>query len=254
MGTRGGVGTTTILANIAYLLDKDYKKSTAILDLDIHFGTAAMAFDIEPTRGLATLLENPDRVDSLSLDRVMANVSPGLKILSAEEPLRNTVNMSAHAAETLLRITREKYKYICADIPRTLTPFTRHILEHADQVVLVTELTLHGLRDVMRLTDHLREIKKTPLIVANREGLVSKHEIPRKEFDKHYGQAVHIHIPCMLEAFATAATGDMLVATTHNAAGKDALHQLARRLLGDETIIATKEEKKKLRWIGKDKA
>lgn len=250
MGTRGGVGTTTILANLAYLIDKEYKQTISILDMDIHFGTVAMAFDIDPTRGVAPLFENPDRIDSLFLDRVTANFTSGLNILSAEEPLKNPITPSAKAAETLQRITAEKYPYIFVDLPRMMTPLTRHFLEHADQVVLVTELTLLGLRDLLRLSDYLKDLKKTPLVVANREGLASKHEISKKDFEKHFGEAIPVHIPCMMEAFSTAASGEILIETTKNSAGLAALHQLAELLLGEDAkkSVSTEKEKKKLGW------
>lgn len=254
MGTRGGVGTTTILSNLAYLMQKEYKKNVGILDMDIHFGTAAMTFDIEPVRGLASLLENPDRVDSLSLDRVTATYTSNLHILSAEESLKNPVTTSAAAAKTLHALAQEKYEYIFVDLPRTLTPFTRHFLEQTDQAVLVTELTLLGLRDLLRISDYLKEFKKSPLIVANREGLASKHEMSKKDFEKHAGHPIPIHIPCMMEAFSTAASGEILIETTKNSAGLDALHQLARLVIGEKAASPTTETKKKLRLWQKDKA
>lgn len=255
MGTRGGVGTTTILSNLAYILDKEYHKTTAVLDMDIHFGTVAMAFDIDPTRGVTPLFEQPDRIDSLFLDRVSANFTQGLSLMSAEEPLKNIINPSSNAAETLQRITREKYGYVLVDLPRTMSPLTRSFLERADIVVLVSELTLLGLRDLLRLSDYLKELRKTPLVVANREGLASKHEISRKDFEKHYGQPVAVHIPCMMEAFSTAASGEMLIETTKNSQGLAALRQLAGLVLGEDTAkpAASSKEHKLMGWLHKDK-
>lgn len=256
MGTRGGVGTTTILSNLAYLIDKEYHKTTAVLDMDIHFGTVAMAFDIDPTRGVAPLFEQPDRIDSLFLDRVSANFTQGLSLMSAEEPLKNMINPSSNAAETLQRITREKYSYVLVDLPRSMNPLTRSFLERADMVVLVSELTLLGLRDLLRISDYLKELHKTPLVVANREGLASKHEISRKDFEKHYGQPVTVHIPCMMEAFSTAASGEMLIETTKNSQGLAAMRQLAGLILGEdaEKNTSAAKEHKLMSWLHKDKS
>lgn len=255
MGTRGGVGTTTVLSNLAYLMDKEYQQPTAVFDMDIHFGTVAMTFDIEPTRGVGTLFEQPDRVDGLFLDRVMAGITSGLGVMSAEEPLKNIVQHNAAAVEALIRIAREKYRVTLIDLPRMLTPLTRHFLEHADQVVLVTEPTLLGLRDLIRMTDYLKTFQKMPLVVCNREGLAAKHEMSRKDFEKHYGAAIPVHIPYMLEAFATAASGEMLLEATNNAAGRSALHQLTATLLGEEAgEKKDAPEKKRLGWRPKGKA
>lgn len=255
MGTRGGVGTTTIMANLAYLIDKEYKQKIAALDMDIHFGTVAMSFDLEPVRGVMTLFEQPDRVDSLFLDRVTAKYSDGLSLMSAEEPLKNVIATSTEAAAALETVTRDKFRYVFADLPRVLTPVTRHFLERADEVVLVTEPTLLSLRDLIRLSDYLKELRKVPLVVANREGLASKHEIPKKDFEKHYGSEIKIHIPCMMEAFATSSTGEMLIGTTKNSAALAALHRLAEEILGEDAGKAESEQKdkKRLGWRHKEK-
>ncbi len=254
MGTRGGVGTTTILSNLAYLIDKEYTKSVGVLDMDIHFGTVGMVFDLEPVRGLNVLFEQPDRVDSLFLDRVTARFGDRLSLMSAEEPLKNAIQASASAAEVLERTGREKYQQVFVDLPRTLSPLSRHFLEHADKVVLVTELNLLGLRDLIRLTDYLKELRKEPIVVANREGLASKHEIAKKEFEKHYGHPIHIHIPCMMEAFAASASGEMLLETTKNSAALSAMHRLAETITGEEISQDEALEKKRMGWLHKGKA
>ncbi len=42
IGTRGGVGASTVVNSLAYLTSKD-KRQTALLDLDVHFGTGALS-------------------------------------------------------------------------------------------------------------------------------------------------------------------------------------------------------------------
>src|SRR3546814_3700897 len=71
IGARGGVGASSIATSLAWLLAEKENRSTALLDLDVHFGTGAMAFDLEPGRGLADALENPSRIDGLFIERAM---------------------------------------------------------------------------------------------------------------------------------------------------------------------------------------
>jgi pilus assembly protein CpaE len=59
IGTRGGVGASTIATSLAWLFSADDKMPTALLDLDVHFGTGALALDLEPGRGLTDAIENP---------------------------------------------------------------------------------------------------------------------------------------------------------------------------------------------------
>src|SRR6185437_12730447 len=65
IGSRGGVGTTTVAVSCAWLLAEQHKQRTALVDLDLHFGTVALYLDTDPGSGLCEALEQPSRIDSL---------------------------------------------------------------------------------------------------------------------------------------------------------------------------------------------
>ena len=46
IGTRGGVGASTVATSLAYLSSTKGKRPTALLDLDVHFGTGALSMDL----------------------------------------------------------------------------------------------------------------------------------------------------------------------------------------------------------------
>ena len=51
IGSRGGVGASTIAVNLAWLISQERGHKTALIDLDLEFGTVALSLDLEPTRG-----------------------------------------------------------------------------------------------------------------------------------------------------------------------------------------------------------
>jgi CheY-like chemotaxis protein len=81
IGVRGGVGASTIATSLAWLLGEKAHRSTALLDLDVHFGTGALALDLEPGRGLTDAIENPSRIDGLFIERVGQTLSDGIAAL-----------------------------------------------------------------------------------------------------------------------------------------------------------------------------
>ena len=87
IGVRGGVGASTIATSLAWLLGEKAHRSTALLDLDVHFGTGALALDLEPGRGLTDAIENPSRIDGLFIERAMVRANERLSVLSAEAPI-----------------------------------------------------------------------------------------------------------------------------------------------------------------------
>ena len=92
IGVRGGVGASTIATSLGWLLGDAEGRSTALLDLDVHFGTGALAFDLEPGRGLTDAIENPSRIDGLFIERAMVKATDKLSVLSAEAPLNSAAD------------------------------------------------------------------------------------------------------------------------------------------------------------------
>ena len=91
IGTRGGSGASTIAASLAWTFSQGQGHQTGLLDLDVHFGTAALAMDLEPGRGLTDAIDNPSRIDGLFIERAMIKANERLSILSAEAPMNSPV-------------------------------------------------------------------------------------------------------------------------------------------------------------------
>ena len=53
MGARGGVGTTTVAAGLAWCLAHLHHRNVALVDLDLHFGNLALSLDLVPGPGCA---------------------------------------------------------------------------------------------------------------------------------------------------------------------------------------------------------
>ena len=234
IGARGGVGTTMIAANLAAIFVQEYKISTALADLDPYFGSVALALDLEPGRGLRDALEKPDRVDGLFLERVMVKPFAGLGILSAEEPLMDTINMQPNAGEMIFAALHEKYTCMVVDLPRQMNPLSRYVLAHADHVIIVAEPQITSLRDTLRIKDYLVDQLKrpVPLVVLNKVGVSAANELSAKEFAKNYGHDVRAQFNFLHEIVAATAQGELLSATPKLNATLNPLRSIAREFMG----------------------
>lgn len=234
IGTRGGVGATTAAVNLGYILSHEHKKKTAVVDLDPHFGTVAMAFDLEPGRGLKDAFEKPDRVDALFIDRVMIKQSEHLWILSSEEAASDEIKIAPRAAEHLLGFLRNRFSVVVVDIPRHLDDAGRQTLKQADHIIIVSEANLASLRDAMRLSDYCREKLRTkkPLHLLNRIGLAKKYELAKPNFEKSLNDKVSYEIPFIHEAFANSNVGEPMVKTATGGPAATVYRTMASDLLG----------------------
>lgn len=241
VGARGGVGTTMVATNLATLF-ANAGIPTALADLDAYFGSVALALDLEPGRGLRDALEKPDRVDGLFLERVMIKPFTNLSILSAEEPLVDTITMQPNAGEMIFAALREKYTYMVVDLPRQMNPLTRHVLAHADHVIIVAEPQITSLRDTLRIKDYLvDQLKRTaPMVVLNRIGLSAANELSAKEFTKNFGHEVSGQLNFMHDIVAATAQGELLTSTPKLNATLNSLRAIARSIMGDGEEQETK--------------
>jgi len=252
MGTRGGVGTTTISLNLAGIIASQSKKQVTLVDIDPQEGSVALALDIEPSRGLRDALEKPDRIDSLFIERMMHKPLKNLSVMSAEESLQDPLHIHDHTADTLLRELRAKFDFIVLDIPRHQTHFSRQALKQADYIVLVTELTLLSLRDALRMGDMLRESlkMKPPLVVANRIGLAPKQELLPVDFEKGMNIKIACRVTFAPDIFMQISSDIVAVKHKANPVVKP-LYQLAEQLVPEAKSVAVAGEKKSLGLFAK---
>ena len=150
-GVRGGVGASTIAANLAWHLGKRANRHTVLLDADLHRGSCALLLNAKSGAGLRTALETPQRIDELFIERSSQVVTERLHVLSGEENLLEQVKYEPGAVDRLIETLRKRYNFIVIDAPFTGMELHRDLLMQGHQRVLVMEPTLVGVRDALRL-------------------------------------------------------------------------------------------------------
>ncbi len=150
-GVRGGVGATTLAVNLAWHFGVQMRRHTVLLDPDLHRGMAGFLLNIHPGPGLRMALEAPERIDALLAERAAQPAAERLHVLAGEEKLSLQPNHAPGAALRLLDALRRRYNFIVVDVPFAPVPVYRDLLDLVDHRVLVTEPTLAGVRDTLRL-------------------------------------------------------------------------------------------------------
>lgn len=190
LGSRGGVGATTAAVSCAWVFAEDRKERTALVDLDLHFGTVALKLDSDPGNGLCEALEQPSRVDSLFIERAMIKVSENLRTLAAEAAVGEPQVVDTGAIDVLLYELRRKFAWVLLDLPRFVTPIHRVVLSTASRVILICERSLAGLRDTIRLQTLLREqAPQTRLFMIDSGAHGDRATVGKSEFEKAIGKS-----------------------------------------------------------------
>src|ERR1041384_4657865 len=197
IGVRGGVGASTVATSLAWLMGDKAGRSTALLDLDVHFGTGALALDLEPGRGLTDAIENPSRIDGLFIERAMVRANERLSVLSAEAPIPQPLATDGTAFVQLQEEMRNAFESTVLDLPRQMLIQYPHLVHDAHVAVVVAELTLAATRDTIRILASLKSNapQTKVVVVANRVPSGGALEISRKDFEQSIERPVDIVIP-----------------------------------------------------------
>ena len=197
IGTRGGVGASTLATSLAWLMSERQRQSTALLDLDVHFGTGALALDLEPGRGLTDAIENPSRIDGLFIERAMVKASEKLAVLSAEAPINSPLMTDGAAFYQLQEEMRAAFECTVVDLPRGMLVQHPHLVTEVQQAVIVTELTLAAARDTIRILSWMKSNAPGTrvFLLANRVHPGGQLEISRKDFEGSIERKIDVMVP-----------------------------------------------------------
>jgi len=240
VGARGGVGTSTVAANIAWIMAHEQNQRVALIDLDLYFGTLALALDMEPGRGFREALENPSRIDGLFVERAMVRESDNLSVLAAEEGLENSFSFDPEALDKLLETLRVDFDCIVIDLPRFAARSQVATLIPPVSIVVVANPTLAGMRDTMRLCKLVRA--KTPAselcIAVNCVGGTKSGELSIADFEVGAELSIDHQIPLDVKtAILAEGAGKTAGEVGKNTKMTQALRDLSRDVSGVEGVV-----------------
>ncbi|WP_332820269.1 pilus assembly protein CpaE [Sphingopyxis sp.] len=196
VGVRGGVGASLVSTSLAWAISEQAGRQTALLDLDVHFGTGALTLDLEPGRGLIDAIDNPSRIDGLFIERAMVRASDKLSLLSAEAPIHQPVMTDGSAFFQLEEELRGAFEMTIVDIPRqVLIPFP-HLVSEAGTILLVSDVTLAAARDTIRLLSWFKQnVPGARVILVANKFQNAVGELSRKEFESSIERQIDVVIP-----------------------------------------------------------
>ena len=91
VGAKGGVGASTVAHNVAWAIARDLALDSVVIDLDLAFGTASLDYNQDPVQGIANAVFSPDRLDTTTVERLLAKCSDRLSLLASPASLERGV-------------------------------------------------------------------------------------------------------------------------------------------------------------------
>ena len=184
LGSKGGIGTTTIAINLAVSLQAvNPHRSVVVVDLNLQCGDAALFLDIEPLHTLSDITSDPSRLDMTFLMSIMSRHASGLYLLPAAEQVEEMSDWMPECVERSLELLQSKFDYVILDSGHLFDDITLTVLNRPSTLLLVSTLSLPVVRHTKRLVtllSHFNYPAENIKIIVNR--YKSKHGISLQDF------------------------------------------------------------------------
>jgi pilus assembly protein CpaE len=214
IGAGGGVGSSQIAHHTAFHMARLLDSDTAVLDLDLSFGTVGLDFNIESTQSVAALLAEPERLDETLMQRLMARYGDNLYLLTAAPSLGAIGQPRTEAVEMLLGAVRRSAAFTVADLPCVWLPWVESVLAISDEIVVTAAPRLASLRNARQIIDAVgaRRLGDAPVrVVVNHVGAHPRTELAAKDFVTALEREPSLLMPHDPAAFETASNNGQMI-------------------------------------------
>jgi pilus assembly protein CpaE len=191
---RGGVGVTSLAANVAVALAQQYQDTVPLIDLSLAAGHLAVMLNLRPKRTIAHLLAG--RVDSEAIEKHLIPHPSGVRLLAAPPVPPPPDAITADAVGRLLGTLKPLYSYIVVDTASALDDVTLTALTASDTILLVFSPEVLSVQTTLATRQTLRDrgIALEKMVLALNQTM-PKPTLPLKTIESALKQPIKIILP-----------------------------------------------------------
>jgi pilus assembly protein CpaE len=192
----GGVGVTTLSANIALALHYGFKKSVAVIDLDLQNSGLSVLLHLEPQQTIASLGEYGKKLDSIKLEAALTKHPSGIYLMAAPKRIEDSEKVSDITASAVLDLSRQLFDFVVVDSGRHIDENTVAAWERSDEVLYVLDQSLAAAHSVPRFTELFQRLEirgAEPRVVLNK--FDPQSEIDEEQIVRTSGVSIYAKIP-----------------------------------------------------------
>jgi pilus assembly protein CpaE len=199
IGTKGGVGTTTLAVNFAAVLAQR-KISTVAIDLDWTGNDVAMQLGASPQYTLLEVAENLHKMDQALFEGFVTRDPLGFFLVGPPESLEQQGHFSEHTLREFATFLVEKYQAIVVDGGRAIS---NELVSAAAQVsaavFLVVDQEFPSIRNAQRYITYLMRMgfnqDQVKVVVNRYTKKITPHMASLEQIQQTLNQPVFYGIP-----------------------------------------------------------
>jgi pilus assembly protein CpaE len=194
----GGVGATALCVQTAVLLAQRTQGQVCVADLDLQFGSAGVYLDLPDAVTIGDCLSSGPGLADTPYAAALATHRSRVRLLAAPREIVALESLNPDQADALARGLRRDFALTLVDLPAAWTAWTNQIVQQADRIVLVTQLSVPHIQLVkrqLRILASQRLDDKPLTLVCNAVTPEQAQAVPLKSAERAMAREFDVVIP-----------------------------------------------------------
>jgi pilus assembly protein CpaE len=176
-GLKGGVGRSTVAANLAVALRNAMPdKDVALVDGNLLYGDIGVLMNVKDNKTISDIVRNFSTLDRDLVHDILVTHSSGVKVLLAPPDPQAGERVTAEHMRQILHHLHAMVDFIIVDTRPSFDEVTMSLLDHSDRILLVLTLELtaiKGAKQYLELCDLLGYDSDKIQLVLNRASVAA---------------------------------------------------------------------------------
>lgn len=242
MGSKGGVGTTTVAVNLGAQLATHTNKRVALLDFAHPLGNVHLLLDLHVKFGVRDAVENLDRLDAHFLSGLLTRHKTKLEILGGVMQPEEWQRIAIQPLERIVNVAQADFDFVLVDIGSQFSSEWSQVLRMARMILLIAEANVPSLWTLQRRLLALKGFGIDPdrtRVIINRWHKGDDEAL--KSIQKDISRPVFACLPNDFRKACEAANLGTPIQQNHNNVLSNRYRQLAFQLAGMDGIAPAKK-------------
>jgi pilus assembly protein CpaE len=239
----GGVGVTSLAANIGLALRHVFDQRVALVDLNLQTGGLSVSLNLEPEVTMLPLARLDQKMDSIQLESALTKHPSGLYLLAAPKRIEECELISDITVGTILELMRQLFDYVIVDCGGHIDEIAVAAWERSDHLFYVLKQTVISARSAWRFIDLYERLGIStlePRFVLN--NFQPAHPLGDKQIEATLGRSIFARIPSDSRAMErTELTAADIFESAPNSQVARAITDLTRKIMPVNEAAASEQ-------------
>ncbi|MEQ8677855.1 MAG: response regulator [Aggregatilineales bacterium] len=230
IGTKGGVGTTTVALNIAAAFQLK-GESPIVADFCLGKGTMGYFLGSDTPTGMASVISKPkdDITPSFVNDEIVTHTTGLRALLSSTRPRETHLNFTADSALSVVKALKTLTQLLVLDLGNGYSPLFNRLKNELSLLLMVVEPTSISMKTAQQILAELGD-KAVEIVVVNRDKS-DESQTPWQDIEIALGREIRAIITASPDiAFDATENGMPIVNFSPNSVISGQLTKLAEKI------------------------